>query len=264
VSGQTSVRPPAVAGTFYPADAPALRREVEQLLSRAATPALPTPQALIVPHAGYIYSGATAAVAYRQLEGLADRIHRVILLGPAHRVYLEGMAVPGVSRFVTPLGPVALDQPATARALELPGVSRDDEAHRQEHALEVQLPFLQCTLGDFSLLPIVVGQCPVAAVATLIDNLWTEPDVLLVVSSDLSHFQHYDRAKKHDLDSCHRILDGEHDLKGSDACGAGPINGLLASARGSGLQRHFLDYCNSGDSGGDRQRVVGYGAFSLC
>lgn len=263
MNGQPLVRPAAVAGTFYPADATQLRRDVEQLLAQGEPPTLPSPQALIVPHAGYRYSGTTAATAYRQLEKCAGDINRVILLGPAHRVYVEGMAVPSSSRFATPLGEVPLDQAGIARALALSGTASNDEAHRQEHALEVQLPFLQCILGDFSLLPIVVGQCPVAGVAALIDTLWTGPGVLLVVSSDLSHFQPYDSATRHDRSSCQRILNGEHDLKGSDACGAGPINGLLASHRGSRLQRRLLAYCNSGDTGGDRQRVVGYGAFSL-
>ncbi|RLQ22443.1 AmmeMemoRadiSam system protein B [Seongchinamella sediminis] len=257
------VRPPAVAGSFYPADAAQLQHDVATLLAQAPPPAPPPPRALIVPHAGYIYSGATAAAAYRQLESRADSVHRVILLGPAHRVYLQGMAVPSTSAFATPLGDVPLDLGGIAQALALPGVCRNDEAHRQEHALEVQLPFLQCVLGDFTLLPVVVGDCPAATVATLVDSLWRDPGTLLVVSSDLSHFQPSDSARRHDLDSCRRILAGDCELRGSDACGARPINGLLASARGGTLQRQLLDYRNSADAGGDRQRVVGYGAFSL-
>ena len=173
-----AVRQCAVAGSFYPADAGILQRDVDRLLQADGNASTPPPRGLIVPHAGYLYSGETAAAAYRQLRPLREQIRRVILLGPAHRVYLQAMALPGTSSFRTPLGDIPVDQAALARALELPAVISNDEAHRLEHSLEVQLPFLQRMLDDFSLLPIVVGHCPPEAVSGLIDALWRDADTL--------------------------------------------------------------------------------------
>ena len=263
MNARPGVRPCAVAGSFYPAQASVLQDQIDSLLGENPSLALPSPRAVIVPHAGYQYSGITAAAAYRQLRALRGRVSRVLLLGPAHRVYLEAMALPSATHFSTPLGDIPLDRKGMERALTLPWVTSSDEAHRQEHSLEVQLPFLQHVLGDFSLLPVVVGHCPTEAVACLIDALWRSEDTLLVISSDLSHFEEYDNAREHDLASCQHILSREGNLRGQDACGAGPINGLLASQRGRKYQVELLDYRNSGDTGGDKNRVVGYASFSL-
>jgi len=255
-------RPAAVAGLFYPAEAATLERTVAALL--AAAPAGDEPaKALIAPHAGYVYSGPTAACAYRLLEGRRDRIRRVVLLGPAHRVYLRGMAVPSVDAFATPLGNVPIDVRGVRQALALPGVQVSDEAHAFEHSLEVHLPFLQTVLGDFSLVPIVVGVAPAREVEAVIDALWGGDETLILVSSDLSHFHSYNEARNIDARTTARIEAREETLHGEEACGAYAVNGLMRVANAHGLHVHTLDVSNSGDTAGDKQRVVGYGAYAL-
>lgn len=259
-----STRPAAVAGSFYSGNSAALRELVQTLLLAARHQSSRRPKVLLVPHAGYVYSGATAAQAYGLLESEpGEAPSRVVLLGPAHRVYLEGMAVPSVDSFTTPLGEVSLDREGIAQALQQPGVCTSDEAHSLEHSLEVQLPFLQQALGSFALTPIVVGKCPPATVGAVIDALWGGPETLIVVSTDLSHFHDYDTAQKHDQATCDRILAGDTGLKGTDACGAAVVNGLFHSENGSALECELLAHCNSGDSSGDLDRVVGYAAFAL-
>ncbi len=258
------IREPAVAGMFYPANEQQLRREVEALLSAAATTALHTdctPKALIVPHAGYVYSGATAAKAYHLLQPLRETIKRVLLLGPAHRVYLQGMAIPATRHFRTPLGPVALDIDALDDVAALPGVEVSDAAHAEEHCLEVQLPFLQLLLADFSLIPVVVGKCDPQRVAGLIDSLWGNEETLVLISSDLSHFLPYAEARRMDQQTERRILDKASTLSGSEACGAQAINGLMRARHTGPLAIETVALCNSGDTAGDKSRVVGYGSF---
>lgn len=258
-----SMRKAAVAGQFYEADKPRLSAQINRLMA-ITEPCLETrPKALIVPHAGYIYSGSTAAQAYRCLQSRRDEIERVVLFGPAHRVYLQGMALPSVDEFSTPLGDIALDRESIDRITGLPGVIISDEAHRQEHSLEVQLPFLQTMLDKFKLVPVVVGDCDANTVAKLIDELWGDSSSLIVVSSDLSHFHSYDRAQQIDAETCQRILDKASDLYGEEACGARALNGLMRSKHVESLQVELLAACNSGDTAGDRNRVVGYGAFLL-
>ncbi|UCG72999.1 MAG: AmmeMemoRadiSam system protein B [Chromatiales bacterium] len=256
-------REPAVAGLFYAADPVELREGVVALLRSAPRPATEHPKALIVPHAGYPYSGAVAAAAYRHLAAASDQVERVVLLGPAHRVWLEGLAVPSVDLFTTPLGGVRIDTAARDLIRELPGVQVSDVAHAQEHSLEVQLPFLQTVLGDFSLLPIVVGQCAPAAVAAVIDGLWGGAETLIVISSDLSHFHPYEEARRIDARTSQRILARATDLAGDEACGAAAVNGLMASHHAGDLSIDQVDLKNSGDTAGDRTRVVGYGAYVL-
>lgn len=257
------IREEAVAGTFYDAGAVRLRQHIDELF--AGLPAVSTspPRGLIAPHAGYIYSGQTAAAAYRSLESVQGGVERVALLGPAHRVYLEGMAVPSVDAFATPLGQIPLDRRAIDRIAGLPGIVVSDEAHRQEHSLEVQLPFLQSVLDDFLLVPVVVGHCPPPLVAAVIDALWSMPGTLLVASTDLSHFHSYADANRLDSLTCERILARDSTLKGEDACGAAVLNGLMCSKTMQGLELTLLDRCNSGDTAGTRDRVVGYGAFII-
>lgn len=258
-----SIREAAVAGTFYEADASKLQQHVSELLTAATAASDTMPEALIVPHAGYIYSGSTAATAYARLLVDPDQIERVLLLGPAHRVYLAGMAIPSVDCFATPLGQVRLDRAGLDALLELPGVEVNDEAHREEHSLEVQLPFLQTVLPDFSLLPVVVGGAGPDRVAALIDAVAATPKTLVVISSDLSHFHEYRSAQALDARTCARILARDSDLNGEEACGARAINGLMASAFGRAHQIRLLHNCNSGDTAGRPERVVGYGAFAL-
>lgn len=255
----------AVAGLFYPRDADELRLQVEDLLSGGQPAADPPPRALMVPHAGYAYSGAVAAAAYRLLKPGVERIRRVVLLGPSHRVPFEGLAVPQSDFLTTPLGSVAVDQPLRQRALGVPGVKAADVAHEHEHSLEVQLPFLQVLLPEFSVLPVVAGEATDREVLALLESLpLEEPDMLLVVSTDLSHYHGYDTARRLDGESLNevlalspQVLDGEH------ACGFRPLRGLLLWARGQGLSPRLLEACNSGDTAGGRDRVVGYAAVSF-
>ena len=257
-----TARPAAVAGLFYPGHAGALGRTVAELLAAAPRADAPA-KALIAPHAGYQYSGPTAACAYRLVEAHRDSIERVVLLGPAHRVYLRGMALPSADAFSTPLGDVPIDKTAVALALELPGTQVSDEAHAEEHSLEVHLPFLQTVLGGFTLVPVVVGVCPAVEVRALLDALWGGPETLVVVSSDLSHYHAYAEARELDAATTARIVSRESGLRGEEACGAYAINGLMLAAGSRGLKVQVLDVRNSGDTAGDRRRVVGYGAYAL-
>jgi len=259
-----SARAPAVAGLFYPAEAPLLLAQLDALLAPGGQCDGPAPKALIVPHAGYRYSGPTAASAYCRLRGTGDRVRRVVLLGPAHRVYLEAMALPRVDQFDTPLGAVPIDREARRAAALLPGVCLDDQAHAREHSIEVQLPFLQTLFPKgFDLLPVLGGNCPPAQVAALLNTVCAAPGTLVVISTDLSHFHSYAQAQQLDRNTCERILARAGDFRGEEACGAHPLNGLMHCRLAAQLDIELLDYCNSGDRGGDRERVVGYGAFAL-
>lgn len=255
-------REAAVAGLFYPAETATLKRTVAELLA-AAPAADDDVKAIIAPHAGYQYSGLTAAHVYRVLEGRRERIRRVVLLGPAHRVYLKGMALPSAGTFTTPLGDVPIDADGVEQALAMPGTQVSDEAHAAEHSLEVHLPFLQTVLDDFKLVPIVVGICAAANVEAVLETLWGGDETLIVVSSDLSHFRSYSEARDIDANTTARIEARETTLHGEEACGAYAINGLLLAAKARRLHVRTLDLRNSGDTAGDKHRVVGYGAYVL-
>jgi AmmeMemoRadiSam system protein B/AmmeMemoRadiSam system protein A len=258
------VRPAAVAGLFYEADPAALRESVARALRAAGTAAERSPKALIVPHAGYVYSGEVAARAYALLAPLRGQIRRVVLLGPAHRVALRGLAAPSVDAFATPLGVVPLDAGALARLGDLPQVLRSDAAHAEEHALEVQLPFLQQLLGEFALVPLVVGDASAEEVAEVLERLWSGDETLIVISSDLSHYLDYASARRMDAETCRAIEELRPEALGRDsACGRVPVRGLLLAARRHGLLPRTLDLRNSGDTAGDRRRVVGYGAWAF-
>ncbi len=259
-----NLRPAAVAGLFYPGEAEALLHDLRALLDTAHTNPLPGPlKAMIVPHAGYIYSGPVAASAYALLQPLRDRIRRVVLLGPVHRVPVRGLALPGALEFETPLGRIAIDQPAVSQILPLRQVTTSAAAHAQEHSIEVQLPFLQQILGEFTLVPLAVGDATAEEVAEVLATLWGGPETLIVVSSDLSHYLPYAQAQARDSLSCDTILQLQHSLTHDQACGGTPINGLLLAARRYRLTPHLLDRRNSGDTAGDRERVVGYAAFAF-
>lgn len=257
------LRSPAVAGLFYPGGTVDLRATLENLLEGCDPPSRQCPKALIVPHAGYIYSGRTAARAYACLHGADPPIRRVLLLGPSHRVALRGMALPDCDAFATPLGPVPIDAEACARLAGLPGIQIDDAAHVGEHSLEVQLPFLQTVLGSFSIVPLVVGEAPPAVVAAAIALLWDDPGMVVVVSTDLSHYHHFEEAHALDFNTVRRILALEEHIDPMQACGASPLNGFLGFARQRGLRPRLIDLCNSGDTAGDRSRVVGYCAVAF-
>lgn len=261
-----SIRQAAVAGAFYPGQALALSENVQALLSAAEPGGVSDdacPKALIVPHAGYVYSGATAALAYARLAPLRKIIHRVVLLGPVHRVPVRGLALPGVAFFSTPVGQIEVDQAAIAKLAGLPQVVVSTAAHAQEHSLEVQLPFLQAVLDDFKLLPLAVGDATPEEVAEVLEALWGGPETLIVISSDLSHFLPYRTAQTVDQGTVQRIMSLSGSVTHEQACGGTPVNGLLLAARHHHLQPKLLGQCNSGDTGGDRDRVVGYAAFAF-
>lgn len=255
-----AIRPPAVSGLFYPADPTTLAAQIAAYL-RQTPPAPRTPQppkALIVPHAGYVYSGPIAAYAYQRLIPFAATIRRVLLFGPAHRVPVLGLALPESSRFRTPLGEVPVDVAAAATALQLPEVQRSEAAHQLEHALEVQLPFLQQVVEDFTILPFVVGWTRPQVVAAVMEALWGGPETLIVVSSDLSHYHPEAEAHRRDHQSIDRILAKDPTLEPDDACGSLAIDGLVIAAQRRGLQPELLAYGTSADTEGPRDRVVGY------
>ena len=260
-----SVRPPAVAGLFYPAAAAELRRDVAALLAAAgpAARAKPVPKAIIAPHAGYLYSGPTAAAAYARLVPARDLIKRVVLLGPVHRVPVRGLALPAASMLATPLGNIMVDARAHAALSLLPQVSINAAAHAQEHSLEVHLPFLQTVLAGFTVVPLAVGDASAEEVAQVIDTLWGGPETLIIVSSDLSHYLNYTEAQSLDRNTAQAILDLRSDISHEQACGGTPVNGLALAAGRHHLKADLIDLRNSGDTAGDRQRVVGYGAFAF-
>jgi len=249
---------------FYPNDPVELKHTVSDLLASARTGfSSRPPKALIVPHAGYVYSGPVAASAYARLGELCGRIRRVVLLGPTHRVWVRGLALPEADRFATPLGEVQLDREGMQRLNDLPQVTRSAAAHQMEHSLEVQLPFLQQVLGDFQLLPLAVGDATAAEVAEVLEKVWGGDETLIVISSDLSHFLPDAEARKVDGGTVDAILALDSHLSHEQACGATPVNGLLLAARRHGLRAVKLDVRNSSDTAGDPERVVGYAAFAF-
>jgi hypothetical protein len=262
--GMLRVRPPAVAGTFYPGSPGALRSTVEDLLRDAPAAGGPAPKAVIAPHAGYMYSGPVAASAFRAVAPAAEVIERVVLLGPAHFVPIHGLGLPEENRFATPLGEVAVEPEGAGAALRLPQVRVQPEAHVREHSLEVELPFLQILLGsDFDLVPLVVGEAGAEEVAEVLERLWGGPETLIVISSDLSHYLPYEDARRIDRETADEILALGGPLDPRRACGARPVSGLLLAARRRGMIPELLDLRSSGDTAGDRSRVVGYGAFAF-
>ena len=258
-----AIRQPAVAGLFYPEDAPTLKSFIINTLNQAQPKDI-IPRAIIAPHAGYIYSGEVAASAYKLLEPLRNKMTRVVLLGPTHRVAIYGCAVPETESFRTPLGDIPIDTDAVKLLAEKPNVHRNDFAHKNEHSLEVHLPFLQTVLNKFSLVPIVVGDMSMEAVMELLELFWDDPATLIVVSSDLSHFHDYEAAKKIDQQTTQLIEQLQSGaISGEMACGAYPLNGLLSLAKKHNLHCETLDHRSSGDTAGDKHRVVGYGAYAF-
>lgn len=254
-------REPAVAGRFYPADPVTLRHMMSDFLNRADSSARP-PKAVIVPHAGYIFSGPIAASAYARLKSVRDSISRVVLIGPSHQVAFQGLAVSNADTFTTPLGSIPIDRAAIQQLQDLPFVGYLEQAHALEHSLEVHLPFLQQTLADFKLVPIVAGDASPLQVSQVIDMLWGGTETLIVISSDLSHYHDYATAQHLDRHTSDLIehLDYQN-LSSEAACGKVAVNGLLRSLQKKSLKIKTIDLRNSGDTAGDKMRVVGYGAY---
>jgi AmmeMemoRadiSam system protein B len=261
-SQSVKVRPPAVAGLFYPGNPDRLQAQVSELLADVAASAEILPKALIVPHAGYVYSGRVAATAFATLRDNAQAIKRVVLIGPAHYVQLRGIAVPTVNAFETPLGRVPVDENALSAIADLPFVVQADAPHAPEHALEVELPFLQTLLASFKAVPLVVGDTVPQEVADVLRRLWGGPETLIVVSSDLSHYHDYDAARRLDAATAAAVELGDWASLGpNQACGFLAVAGLLVETGRRGLKARRLSLCNSGDTAGSRDRVVGYGAW---
>jgi AmmeMemoRadiSam system protein B/AmmeMemoRadiSam system protein A len=250
---------------FYPGEARALAAEVDDLLGSVAeiAPRLGFPKALIVPHAGYIYSGAVAAHAYQEIALARGIVKRVVLLGPTHRVAVRGLALPGAEFFDTPLGRIPIDQEAAQALAGLPQVVTSAPAHAMEHSLEVQLPFLQKVLGEFKLLPLAVGSASVAEVAGVLERLWGGPETLIVISTDLSHYHAYAEARAIDGATVQKIAAFASDLSHEEACGATPLNGLLSVSKKRHMHISLLAACNSGDTAGGKGQVVGYSSFGV-
>ena len=261
----SQVRPAAVAGKFYPRDARELDKEVADLLDGVENlaPRFGHPKALIVPHAGYVYSGPVAARAYDELAAARGVVKRVVLLGPVHRVPVRGLALPGVEAFDTPLGRIPVDAEAVRMLAPFRQVVTSPAAHAAEHSLEVQLPFLQKMLGEFALLPLAVGDARTQEVRDVIERLWGGAETLFILSTDLSHYHAYEEARAIDRATLSRIAGFGTDLNHEEACGATPLNGFLGAAKARGLSIRLLGASNSGDTAGGKDRVVGYAAFAL-
>ena len=257
------IRPPAVAGMFYPANPDVLRDMIEQDLAQATAPSVASaPKVLIVPHAGYIYSGPIAASAFVLLKPYRHLIKRVVIIGPSHRVGFNGVAISSADDFDTPLGLIPIDKEAQAKLSEIAGVHIMDEAHAAEHSLEVQLPFLQFILDKFTIVPIVAGDADTQLIAKIIETLWGGPETLILISSDLSHFHQYQTARQLDQTTTQAILDLDvNAIDSQHACGCVGIRGLLTFAQRHSLEASVLDVRNSGDTAGSKDSVVGYGAY---
>jgi AmmeMemoRadiSam system protein B len=257
-----TTRQPVCAGKFYPSDPAQLNRMVTDFVSAAKVPGDVTPKAIIAPHAGYIYSGVVAGSAFARFERDQETIKRIVLLGPSHRVSFEGIAVGQAEAFSTPLGMVSVDKEAIDQIRTLPQVRFFEPAHQHEHSLEVELPFLQAILCEFTIVPLVVGQATDPEVCEVIEKLWGGRETRIVVSSDLSHYHDYKTARQIDQETARSIEEcGGDKIGSSQACGYLPIRGLLRSARHHALEAQTLDLRNSGDTAGPRDCVVGYGAF---
>jgi MEMO1 family protein len=230
--------------------------------SRGAPEAPPT-KALIVPHAGYVYSGTVAAAAYASLRARRSEISKVVVIGPSHRAYFHGIALPEADAFATPLGEIRIDRAGKAKLAARGDVLVSDAPHAQEHCIEVQLPFLQTVLDEFTLIPLLAGIASPPYVASVLADVWGGPETLVLASSDLSHYHSYDSARQLDAETAAAIVARQPGLSGDQACGAVAINGLLTRARDLDLAVDEIARLNSGDTSGDRSRVVGYGAFAV-
>jgi AmmeMemoRadiSam system protein B len=261
-SQRPKVRPPAAAGLFYASDPDRLRASVAELIGAVEASASVAPKALIAPHAGYVYSGSVAAEAFARLRAGAHAIKRVVLIGPAHFVPVRGIAAPTVDAFATPLGRIPVDRQALAAIADL--VVEADAPHAPEHSLEVEVPFLQALLPSFALVPLVIGDASTQKVAEVLRRLWGGPETAIVVSSDLSHYHDYDTARRLDAATAATIERGEWQSLGPrEACGFLAVAGLIMETNRRGLVPRRLALRNSGDTAGGRERVVGYGAWTV-
>jgi len=258
-----NIRYPAVAGMFYPESPKELEQLIHSLLDNATSNGN-SPKAIISPHAGYIYSGSIAASAFKTFESDSQNINHIVLLGPSHRVALRGCALSSADYFRTPLGDIPINYDARKHLLTYDDVQINDAAHAQEHSLEVQLPFLQSLLNDFTLTPIIVGENKMQHTAKILETFWQESNTRFVISSDLSHYHNYQTAQKLDQETNLAILNKQpENIQYDHACGRNPVNGLLSFAKQHDLSVKMLDLRNSGDTAGPKDQVVGYGAWGF-
>ena len=248
---------------FYPGDPNGLRTMVDSMLdaARKKVGSGDSLVSMVVPHAGYIYSGSTAALGYALLETFADKVKHVVILGPTHRVGIRGIALPEADAMRTPLGIVPLWGEGVTRALEQPFVVASAEVHAQEHSLEVQLPFLQTVVPDADVLPLAVGWVEPQVATAVIDAVW-DPDTFIVISSDLSHYHPYAEAQAIDRVTVDQILKGEQ-VDHDQACGATGVDAMTLADRARGLTPRLIGMCNSGDTAGDKAGVVGYATIGF-
>jgi len=255
-------REPAVAGSFYSKSKEALQLELTDLMPIAPNSGLDV-KALIVPHAGYFYSGAVAAHAFSYIRELEIKPKKVILLGPNHRVGLSGCAIPSYEDFITPLGKVPVDRKLCNKLVEKGLVIENDNVHTWEHSLEVQLPFLQHCLGDFDILPILVGQSEAENIVTILTFLLEQDDFLIIVSSDLSHFHPQATAVQIDENTIDKIINMDYNLEPNQACGCHALNGFLSLAQAKEWNIKLVNKANSGKLNNIKNEVVGYASFVL-
>jgi AmmeMemoRadiSam system protein B len=258
------VRRPAVAGAFYPSDPDALRRVLADLLREAGEASGPVPKAVVVPHAGYEYSGPVAATAYARLLPLRGQVERAVLVGPAHWKPATAVAASSADAFQTPLGAMAVDREARDQLVRDGLAIVDDAAQAREHSLEVQIPFLQVVLRDVLILPLVVGRVPAASVTAVLDRFWNRADTVVIVSTDLSHYHDHHTAQRLDRRTAEAVVEKRpEDLGVDDACGVFALRGLVCAACDHDLAIELLDLRTSADTAGGTESVVGYGAFAV-
>ena len=258
-----TIRSPAVAGTFYPAAPDALDRVVRAALGAARVDQVAA-KAIVAPHAGYVYSGPIAGSSFQSVAHLGNQITRVVLIGPTHRMYFSGIAVPAAAGLATPLGTVAVDAAGVDLALGDPEVHLLDAAFDNEHALEVELPFIRVLFRRAAVVPLIVGDASAEAVERVLALLWGGPETLIVVSSDLSHYHNYEAARALDLGTSQAIeVIAPARVDATGACGHRALAGLLRRAEQLDLRATTRDLRNSGDTRGPRDRVVGYGAYTF-
>jgi len=258
-----NIRPAAVADIFYTANGTELAAQVSDFMDADEVTNI-VPKALIVPHAGYIYSGGTAGKGFALVKKLTAAVNKIVLIGPCHRVWIQGLAIPDCQYFETPLGKIEVDSKTLNELVKFPQVTISDQAHAQEHSLEVQLPFLQSIFDQFKLIPLVAGEVSEDAFIEVLEYLWGGEETLIVISSDLSHFLDYDAAVAIDNKTSQAIESFEAGSINSDmACGSAGIKALLSLAKNKNLHVKTIHQCNSGDTAGDKDRVVGYGTYAI-
>ncbi len=258
------VRTTAVAGAFYPSEPEILSKDIQRYIEETPSVSLPVPKAIIVPHAGYEYSAGVAASAYKLLKSGRKSIKKVVILAPSHKIGFNGMALTKASAYETPLGNVEIDKEMNEQLLALPLVDYLEEAHKSEHSLEVQLPFLKEALDDFKLIPVITGNASPTDVETLLETVWGKKDTLIVISTDLSHYLPYNEACILDNKTKTAIENLDIDsIEQEQACGYVPLKGMLTIAKAKKMQVETLEVKNSGDTSGSKNRVVGYGAWAF-